>query len=178
MPASMNESAPPTPLYDGARYEYGTGVGFWLKRAAAALTRAVEQDMTAHGLTDAQWFPLLLLCKTPTRTAADLAKVLDYDAGAVTRLVDRLEAKGLVTRCRSTDDRRVVYLDLTDEGRKAAEQVPFVIADLMNRTLRGFTRAEHDTLLALLRRLAANVDARPADGFPPLLDDLQKDSAS
>lgn len=155
----MSDPTPPAPrLYDAARYEYGTGVGFWLKRAAAGLTRAVEQDMTAHGLTDAQWFPLLLLRKTPTRTAADLAKVLDYDAGAVTRLVDRLEAKGLVTRSRSTDDRRVVYLDLTEEGRNAADRVPLVIADLLNRALRGFTQAEHDALLSLLRRVASNLE--------------------
>ncbi|CAN5445852.1 hypothetical protein BH09PSE6_BH09PSE6_29200 [soil metagenome] len=174
-PEAPPDSGESTPLYDGASYVYGVGIGYWIKRAAAMLTKTVEQEMAAHGLTDAQWLPLFALRKTGARTAADLAKVLDYDAGSMTRLIDRVEAKGLIQRVRSTDDRRVVNLELTEEGQQAADRVPFVIADVLNRQLQGFSRADHDHMVTLLQRMVANGDPRYASLQSCLPDTLDKE---
>ncbi|CAN5354092.1 hypothetical protein BH10PSE17_BH10PSE17_34070 [soil metagenome] len=162
-PESFPGSDEHPPLYDGANYVYGVGIGYWLKRSALIMTKTIEQEMAAHGLTDAQWLPLFALRKTSARTAADLAKVFDYDAGAMTRLIDRVEAKGLIQRVRSTDDRRVVNLELTAEGMRAADTVPFVLSEVLNRQLRGISRAEHDQMIGLLQRMVANGDPRYAD---------------
>jgi DNA-binding MarR family transcriptional regulator len=77
----------------------------------------------------------------------------------MTRALDRLEAKGLVLRERSTEDRRVVHLRLTEEGRKIARKVPPVMAEVLNQHLAGFSEAEWKQLLALLARMVANGDA-------------------
>jgi DNA-binding MarR family transcriptional regulator len=155
-------------FYDGANYEYGTGAGFWLKRAVSSLTWTIERDMAEHGLTDAQWLPLFALSKTDYKTATDLARIVNYDAGAMTRLIDRLEAKGLVRRARSTDDRRVVNLELTDEGSRVADMIPFVIAGVLNNQMRGFSQSEHDILVTLLKRLVANGDPRFCEAVPSI----------
>ena len=68
-------------------------------------------------------------------------------------MLDRLEDKGLLRRVRSTDDRRVLQLELTDEGQKAAAIVPYVIADVLNAHLADLTRKEVDQLRELLRRV-------------------------
>jgi len=81
------------------------------------------------------------------------------DAGAMTRLLDRLEAKGLVRRVRSPDDRRVVNLELTPEGREAAKTIPEVLSTLQNQCLAGFTEDEWQTLKGLLRRVLVNAQA-------------------
>ncbi|MEO5733934.1 MAG: MarR family transcriptional regulator, partial [Rubrivivax sp.] len=65
----------------------------------------------------------------------------------------------LCRRVRSTADRRVVQVELTDEGRGAVAAVPAVLADVMNAHLAGFTAAEHQQLLGLLKRIAANNEA-------------------
>ena len=80
--------------------------------------RAAETAMRPHGLTSVQWAPLMIISRGGNPTAASLARDLNTDTGAMTRMLDRLEAKGLLQRTRSSTDRRVVELTLTDQGRE------------------------------------------------------------
>ena len=92
---------------------------------------------------------------------------MSIDAGAMTRMLDRLCAKGLIERVRSETDRRVVHLRLTAEGHAAAEQVPHVLADANNDFLRGFTKQEWTQLKDFLQRMLVNgqaLQAQPEDG--------------
>ena len=84
---------------------------------------------------------------------AELARACTLDVGAMTRTLDRLEAKGLVKRVRSSEDRRVVNLELTDEGRATAKQIPTVLCRVQNAHLRGFTEDEWQLLKGMLRRV-------------------------
>jgi len=86
------------------------------------------------------------------------------DTGAMTRLLDRLEAKGLCRRVRSLADRRVVNIELTDEGRAAAEQVPHILSRVQNEHLAGFNAAEWEQLKSYLRRILDNAQALAARG--------------
>jgi DNA-binding MarR family transcriptional regulator len=93
------------------------------------------------------------------KTAADLARAACHDTGAVTRLLDRLESKALIRRVRSEEDRRVVNLELTDEGSQVAADVPKVIAQLANQMLEGFSEEEFRQFQDYLRRALANAQA-------------------
>ena len=96
----------------------------------------------------------------------ELAREMDVDAGAITRLLDRLEAKGLVERLRSAADRRVVQLRLTPAGDAAAAKVPHVLAAVNNDFLQGFSESEWKQLRKLLDRMAANGQAMLAQKDP------------
>jgi DNA-binding MarR family transcriptional regulator len=146
----------PCPLYDGARYEMGDTIGHQVFSVMTLMRREVEARMAEHGLTDAQWKPLWMLRAGRASTAIELAREMDVDAGAVTRMVDRLEAKGLIERVRSDEDRRVVNLRLTRAGETAADKVPHVLAAVNNDFLRGFSESEWKQLRKLLARLVAN----------------------
>jgi DNA-binding MarR family transcriptional regulator len=89
-------------------------------------------------------------------TVAELARELQTDPGATTRLLDRLEAKGLCKRIRSTEDRRVVNLELTAEGEAAADKIPGALVEVMNEHLAGFSKTEWQALTGYLRRMVAN----------------------
>jgi len=89
-------------------------------------------------------------------TVADLARELEMDAGAMTRLLDRLEKKGLCKRVRSSEDRRVVNIELTPEGAAAIAEVPAVLADVLNAHLAGFSKTEWQALRSYLQRMLAN----------------------
>jgi DNA-binding MarR family transcriptional regulator len=97
-------------------------------------------------------------------TVAELARECQLDTGAMTRLLDRLEAKGLCRRIRSLSDRRVVNLELTDEGRAAAEAVPHFLARVQNDFLAGFSTDEWEQLKSYLRRILDNAQAIGARG--------------
>lgn len=145
-----------TRFYEGRSYVAGDSVGYLLNQVVISMRRQIEQAMTAHGLTAAQWYPLWKLKRDGASTAQDLARDMDIDAGASTRLVDRLAAKGLVERTRSASDRRVVMLTLTAAGDAVAAHVPAVLADVNNIYLRDFSRDEWLLLQQLLRRMLAS----------------------
>jgi DNA-binding MarR family transcriptional regulator len=149
---------PPKPctLYDGRRYEVSESIGHQLFNLMTQMRREVEKRMAQHGLTDAQWKPLWMIRIGRATTAIELAREMDIDAGAITRMLDRLEAKGLVERVRSETDRRVVHLRLTAAGDAVAKKVPFVLASVNNDFLRGFSEPEWKQLRRLLARMAEN----------------------
>jgi DNA-binding MarR family transcriptional regulator len=148
------------PFYDGASYVAGDSVGYLLNQVMTSMRRQVEQAMTAHDLTAAQWYPLWKLKRDGPGTAQELARDMDIDAGAMTRLIDRLAAKGLVQRLRCDTDRRRVMLTLTAAGEAVADHVPQVLADVNNAYLRDFSRDEWQQLKDLLRRMLASGPAR------------------
>ncbi|MBC7698902.1 MarR family transcriptional regulator [Aquabacterium sp.] len=152
-------------FYKPEQFPSNDSVGFLMKRVMLALVTDVDRQLEAPGLTHAQWAPLFLLRQGRVNTLAELSRELQLDAGALTRTLDRLEAKGLCTRERSTQDRRVVHLALTDEGLAASAHVPKVLCETLNAFLGGFSHDEWQTLLDFLRRMAHNAElVREASG--------------
>lgn len=80
----------------------------------------------------------------------------------MTRLLDRLEAKGFCNRIRSSEDRRVVNLELTSSGREAAEKIPQVLSRVQNAHLAGFSHEEWQSLKGYLRRMLENAQSMQA----------------
>ncbi len=143
-------------FYDGSNYSGEESVGYWIKQAYLALQRNLDNEMQGCDLTGMQWGPLWLISRGKADTVAACAREAGIDAGAMTRMLDRLEAKGLLERSRSTQDRRVVHVSLTQRGQEIADRIPYCLAEVMNQHLRGFHRDELDTLLGLLRRFVSN----------------------
>jgi DNA-binding MarR family transcriptional regulator len=156
-------SAAPFAHYVPHNYQPEESVGYLMRRILSTVSAEIEREMVPNGLTNAQWIPLFKLHVGSASTVAELARECELDAGAMTRTLDRLEAKGLLRRVRSSDDRRVVNLELTDEGRVAANGIPQVLCRVQNAHLTGFSGTELHTLKTLLRRILANAQALHAD---------------
>lgn len=152
---------PPAPVqfYESASYCAEESVGYLMKRIMVSIASQVDKRLVEHDLTTAQWVPLKHLQKQGQSTVAELARWSNSDAGAMTRLLDRLEKKGLCKRVRSTEDRRVVLVELTPEGETALVHVPQVLADVMNAHLAGFSKTEWQALTSYLNRMADTGDA-------------------
>ncbi len=159
-PASRQPA--PANFYRASGYCADDSVGYLMRRVLMAITQAADRRLEPDGLTNVQWGPLFMLRTMRASTVAELARELQTDPGAMTRLLDRLEAKGLCRRERSTEDRRVVRIVLTPEGEEAASRVPVVLSQVMNETLSGFSRAEWDTLKTMLQRMLDNAESRRA----------------
>jgi len=132
-------------------------VGYLVRRIVTLVGGEIERRMEPLGLTDAQWKPLLRLYLDRGNTVAALARGCALDAGGMTRLLDRLEAKGLCRRSRSVEDRRVVNLELTPEGTAAAEQIPAILESVHAVAAQGFSADEHRLLCGFLARILDNV---------------------
>jgi len=149
-------------FYEPGNYKADESVGYLMRRILSIVAAEVEHELEPSGLTNAQWVPLLKLYMGSASTVAELARECQLDAGAMTRLLDRLETKGLLRRMRSSEDRRVVNLELTPEGRVAAKQIPAVLCNVQNAYLEGFTHEEWQQLKTMLRRVLGNALASQA----------------
>ena len=163
------------PAASGAAVTYYTvdnfrpenSMGYLMRRIMGVVAQDVEREMEPFGLTDAQWKPLLRLYLRQANTVAELARCCEMDAGSMTRLLDRVEAKGLLRRVRSSEDRRVVNIELTPDGLAAAAQIPVILSRVQNNALRGFSETEWRSLQDFLQRIFTNVKTAPqGEGTP------------
>jgi DNA-binding MarR family transcriptional regulator len=141
------------PYYRPANYTMRTSVGYLMRMAVNRVLPQMEALFEDAELTFSQWTTLVALHDGSISTAGDLAHNICHDAGSLTRLIDQMEKRGLVTRARSESDRRVVTLALTPRGRDLVEALAPRVMNLWNNLLSGFTHAEIDTLIGLLTRL-------------------------
>jgi DNA-binding MarR family transcriptional regulator len=156
----MTRRSAPADFYVPGAYGADESVGWLMRRVTQSIIQVADQRLAEHGLTSAQWTPLFKIHKQGgTATVAALARELQTDVGAMTRLLDRLEKKGLCRRVRSTEDRRVVNVELTPDGEAAVAPVPAVLAEVLNGHLAGFSKTEWQALKTYLRRMIENGEA-------------------
>ena len=123
-----------------------------LVRTAALLTDSLEQKLKPAGLTTAQYNALRILrgaepdglCRNEVRDRM-LTRMPD-----MTRLLDRLEAMGLVSRVRSDEDRRLVSTHITAKGRRLLDKLEQPVEDEHRARLGHLSRAQLKTLIELL----------------------------
>lgn len=135
--------------------EFAAWEGFL--RAHATLVRELDRELEgAHGLPLTQYEVLLYLERAPGHRLrmSELARSVLLSQSGVTRLVDRLEARGLVVRAPCADDRRVLWAQMTDEGaRRLAEARPTHLAGIRARFVDHFDAEELEALAGAWRRL-------------------------
>ena len=90
---------------------------YWLGRLATQMQEAFNCAVAEYGVSSAQWMVLNAVYFDRARTPAQIAQHIGVDRSAITRLVDRLEAKGLVERSRENADRRSINIELTTRGK-------------------------------------------------------------
>ena len=127
-------------------------VGYLLSRARLKLVKCVDIAFSEFGITSAQAGIVVMLASGQYSTAAELARDLYIDSAAMTRMLDRLERRGLIARSRQSADRRVVSLTLTAEGARLGGRLPESYKDVVHRNFADLSGDEIETLKALLRK--------------------------
>ncbi len=163
-PSALKAQAAELPeIYEAGTYEHRKGVGYLMGRLRGEMLSCLDRELAADEqlarweLTGAQFIVIASLATSAeAKSASDLCKSISYDAGAMTRMIDRLESKGLIRRERCADDRRLVYLELTEAGRAAYPRMKELSRQGLNHFLRGFTRSEARQLEGFLHRMLEN----------------------
>jgi DNA-binding MarR family transcriptional regulator len=165
----------PVAFYRAEGYRPEESAAYLMRQILNMVSQEVDRQLAHTGLTNAQWIPLFKLFVGQASTPAELARECRLDAGAMTRTLDRMEAKGLCLRQRSETDRRVVTITLTEAGREAAQVIPEVLSRVQNAHLAGFAPDEFELLKSFLRRILANAanihaaqlhDTNPSSAHP------------
>jgi MarR family transcriptional regulator for hemolysin len=139
-----------------AASELKTHIGFWMRLVSNHVSYAFARRLEASGVTVAEWVVLReMYGGDDTTSPSAVAKLTGLTRGAVSKLVDRLLLKGLVTRAESVADRRYQDIKLT---RAAIRMVP-KLAEMADENdeefFRVLSKSERASLTQMLRKISA-----------------------
>ncbi len=120
---------------------------------ARLIRTEADKRARAHGMTRAQWTILANLERHPGLLQKELAEILEVEPITVARLVDRLEARGMVERRGDPTDRRCWRLHLTDASRPLMSEIDTQMTDLASICLTGLDETRIRDLHAALARM-------------------------
>ncbi len=150
------------PYYRPETLQAENSVGYLVKRCGVLMTQAAERRFDSLEISFTQWLVLVYLAQQKHLSPTQLSAHVGHDMGALTRVVDQLERRGLARRERSRRDRRAVEIAITAAGRRQAQSAKRVLVELLNRLVEPFTAEETDTLIALLQRLLTHLQQAAA----------------
>lgn len=156
--ATTSENEMSIEHYSAENYQMEESVLYLMSVARNRCLCALDANMTELGLTTAQLGILKLVQDGSDDTAAELCRRYNMDPGSMARMLDKLDEKGLIQRERSSEDRRIVRIALTDAGRTLCEQGITAAVKTLNQSVRNFSEEELDTFKNALRRIIANME--------------------
>jgi DNA-binding MarR family transcriptional regulator len=125
-------------------------VSFFVTKKAAALVKCeLDEDMTND-----QYYLLRYIGKRGVCTSTELASVFIVNKSAITAMTNRLVEKGLLKRTRDDNDRRVVYLTLTEQGDEWLKKTEEKIHKLVESLIMKFSEHEIESFIQTYEKLA------------------------
>ena len=149
-------------IYDPKLLDVQTSLGPLVGKVRMVVLKGVEQeflldkDLAALEITGAQFVILANLLKGEAKSACELCRALDYDRGAMSRMIDRLEKKKLLRRVALAHTRREQSLEVTAAGKAAFPKMLACLAKVLNRLLKGVTKAQVRAVERTLNQMLAN----------------------
>lgn len=136
----------------------GSTLGLLFRQVRDAMWAQMERELAAagHELTFSQYITLKKLADG-TAGVTDLARAAELNPGAMTRLLDRLEARGLVARVADPSDRRALNIHLTDAGVTIWQDINKCGQRVREQALSGMSDLERETLTRLLEQVRDNL---------------------
>lgn len=139
-----------------------------LRKVIRAIGLHSKQLSKTSGLTSPQLIIMLEIDKTSGVNSSQVAKNVNLSPATVTNILDRLENKDLVSRVRSTQDKRKVSLYLTENGKAILLKAPQALQEHFIENFSNLAQWEQSQLLSSIERLADMMDANEIDAAPLL----------
>jgi len=123
-------------------------------------TRRITKELARRAnVTGPQLTVVKLLETIGDLSLSELSDKIRAQNSTVTGIIDRMEREGLVLRVRSTEDRRVVRIHLTEKGQQLAREIPVEPMEILRSALSGLTAAETTEMLRLMTKVAKRIGA-------------------
>jgi DNA-binding MarR family transcriptional regulator len=130
---------------------------FLLHDVARLLRVDADKRARQHGMTRAQWAILIWLERQPGISQKELSEILEVEPISVARLIDRLEARGMVERRPDPRDRRIWRLHLLPAGRGQLQEIDLQRADITRIVTAGIDKESLEIMTEALIRMKATL---------------------
>jgi len=130
---------------------------YWLTQFTGSYLRRIELGLKGIKLDVPRWRVLMTLRGREVLSVSEIAVHAIVKLPTMTKIIQRMQADGLVISQQSAADGRVTEVVLTDAGREAGERAWAVANRIYRRAFEGVTKEEVEALNALMRRMSANL---------------------
>jgi DNA-binding MarR family transcriptional regulator len=138
-------------------------LGYWLRRVSNHVSGNFKSALQARSTSVAEWVVLSLVEERPGITPGELAESLELTRGAISKVIDKLEAKDWITGSTKADDNRVRCFNLTRKGSRALPPLR-QIADTNDQAF--FNVLQHDERATLQRLLIKLIESHKINSVP------------
>jgi DNA-binding MarR family transcriptional regulator len=144
--------------------------GFLLKDVSRLYVQRFEQRAAVHGLTLPQCRALVYLANNEGISQVQLAELTDIEPMSLVRILDRMEAEGLVERRNHPADRRARCLYLKPKAKPLIDEIWQLVEHTRREAFNGIPKKQAELIISLLERIQNNFQScepLPADSDPP-----------
>ncbi|AIF98791.1 MAG TPA: MarR family transcriptional regulator [Alteromonas australica] len=137
-----------------------------LRRVIRAVDLRSKQLSKHVGLTGPQLLVMQNIQERPGIMVREIADSINLSPATITNILDRLEARDLATRIRSTQDKRKVGVFLTERGKAAVVDAPRPLQEHFVERFSQLKEWEQSQMVATVQRIASMMDAEDIDASP------------
>lgn len=130
--------------------------GYLLSQARNALYAALDQELQPLDLTSSQFIVVIGAMRERARTVNEFCRLADVEPGPMSRLLDRMEAKGIVRKERDVQDGRQVNVTLTEKGVALYPHINAALQKVYGQLLNGFSAEEASAFKQALEKVLLN----------------------
>jgi DNA-binding MarR family transcriptional regulator len=140
-------------------------LGYWLRKLSNAVSDSFAGRLAIHDVTVPQWVVLRVLFDSDSLPLKEIVARVEVDQGSLSRMVDRLIARGWVRRETDTSDRRTVAISLTREGRRLVPKLAAEADQNEKAFFSGMSQSEREKFLRTAQQLLTQ---NKSDGRSPI----------
>lgn len=140
-------------------------LGYWLRKLSNAVSGSFAQRLATHDISVPQWVTLRVLFDSDSLPLKDIVARIEGDQGSLSRMVDRLIARGWVQRAASASDRRAVAISLTRNGRDLVPKLAAEADENEKAFFSGLSQPEREKFLRTIQKLLTQ---NQSDGRSPI----------
>lgn len=124
-----------------------------LMKASKSVQEQIKKDISNRGMRPSDFEILEALYHKGRLTVREVSEAVLINTGSITYVIDKLEKRGLIERSNCKDDRRVVYIHITDEGKQLMDEIFPEHQRVIEEMMFGISDEEKATVIDVLKRI-------------------------
>ncbi|UJL46763.1 MarR family transcriptional regulator [Virgibacillus sp. NKC19-16] len=123
-----------------------------LMKSSKSIQEQIKKDISKHGMKTSDFTILEALYHKGRQTIKQISDAVLINTGSITYVIDKLESKNLLERSNCKEDRRVVYIQITEQGKTVMDDIFPKHQKVIEEIFSDLTTEEKETLIDLLKR--------------------------
>lgn len=129
-----------------------------LMKSTKTLEEIIKKDISSHGMKSSDFMVLEALYHKGSQTVREISNAVLINTGSITYVIDKLEKKGYVKRRHCKDDRRVVYIDITEDGTKLMDEIFPKHQQVIEELFADVSEEDKQTVIDVLKKVGKRGD--------------------